>query len=123
MQVAPSTIAEDQIFLRNKACENIRDYIDKRLSGEFEHVLNGITMILKEAWLISEREGIDIKEKLSALSLAKEAYSMKLDVLTNVGVIDNASRFISEHKEKRQQSSSLQRQPMKQPPQETKQEQ
>ena len=38
LQVANSTIAEDQIFLRQQAKENIRNYIDKRLPEEYEYM-------------------------------------------------------------------------------------
>ena len=42
---------------------------------------------------------------VSALSLAKECYSMKLDLLTNATVVDDAMRFVSEHKEVKDISS------------------
>ena len=48
---------------------------------------------------LQEKHGIQhiihrIKEKkLQALSLAKEFYSMKLEVLTNATVVDGAIRF------------------------------
>ena len=35
-------------------------------------------------------------KKIQALSLAKDCYSMKLDLLTNATVVDDAIRFISE---------------------------
>ncbi|MFL6393784.1 MAG: hypothetical protein ACJ708_03895, partial [Nitrososphaeraceae archaeon] len=35
------------------------------------------------------------KRKIHALSLAKECYSMKLDLLTNATVVDDAIRFVS----------------------------
>ena len=35
------------------------------------------------------------REKIQALSLAKDCYSMKLDLLTNATVVDDAIRFIS----------------------------
>jgi hypothetical protein len=38
----------------------------------------------------------DKREKLRALSLAKECYSMKLDLLTNATVVDDTIRFVSE---------------------------
>jgi hypothetical protein len=38
----------------------------------------------------------DRREKIQALSLAKECYSMKLDLLTNATVVDDAIRFVSE---------------------------
>jgi hypothetical protein len=37
----------------------------------------------------------DKREKIQALSLAKECYSMKLDLLTNATVVDYAIRFVS----------------------------
>ena len=135
LQVVPSTVAEDQIFLRQQAKENIRSYIDEKLPEEYEKCLVGITTILKEAWNTSKQDGIEVKEKLAALSLAKECYSMKLDLLTNATVMDDASKFVVRHKNKEannnekagnseeQQSLSLQRQPIEQPPQETEQEQ
>jgi CBS domain-containing protein len=36
------------------------------------------------------------REKIQALSLAKECYSMKLDLLTNATVVDDAIRFVSQ---------------------------
>jgi hypothetical protein len=34
------------------------------------------------------------REKIQALSLAKECYSMKLELLTNATVVDDAIRFV-----------------------------
>jgi hypothetical protein len=36
----------------------------------------------------------DKREKIQALSLAKECYSMKLELLTNATVVDDAIRFV-----------------------------
>ena len=64
---------------------------------EYEKCLTGINCILKEAWDTS-RSTEDKREKMQALSLAKECYSMKLDLLTNVGVIREAMRFVTDKK-------------------------
>src|SRR5919197_726505 len=77
LQVAPSTIAEDQIFLRQKAKENIRNYIDEKLPEEYEKCLIGVNLILKQAWNIADQTQ-DNREKLQALSLAKDCHSMSL---------------------------------------------
>ena len=53
-------------------------------------------------YLISNTE--DKREKIQALSLAKECYSMKMDLLTNATVVDDAIRFVSrKSKDKDQQ--------------------
>jgi hypothetical protein len=44
----------------------------------------------------SSQQTEDKREKIQALSLAKECYSMKLDLLTNATVVDDAIRFVSE---------------------------
>jgi hypothetical protein len=50
--------------------------------------------ILREAWITSQSTE-DKREKMQALSLAKECYSMKLELLTNATVVDEAVRFVS----------------------------
>jgi hypothetical protein len=54
--------------------------------------LNAIT---KEAWNTAQNTE-DKREKIQALSLAKECYSMKLDLLTNTTVVNDAIRFVSQ---------------------------
>jgi hypothetical protein len=44
----------------------------------------------------SQQAAEDRRKKIQALSLAKECYSMKLDLLTNATVVDDAIRFVSE---------------------------
>jgi hypothetical protein len=48
----------------------------------------------------------DRREKIQALSLAKECYSMKLDLLTNATVVDDAIRFVSDKTKEKPKSSS-----------------
>jgi hypothetical protein len=36
-------------------------------------------------------------DKIKALSLAKECYAMKLELLTNATVVDDAIRFVASH--------------------------
>jgi cobalamin biosynthesis protein CobT len=55
----------------------------------------GLNAITREAWNTSQQTE-DGRQKIQALSLAKECYSMKLDLLTNATVVDDAIRFISQ---------------------------
>jgi predicted transcriptional regulator len=95
LQISESTISRDLDYLKQKSKENIRKYIDERLPEEYEKCLVGLTAILREAWNTSQQTE-DRREKIQALSLAKECYSMKLDLLTNATVVDDAIRFVSE---------------------------
>src|SRR4051794_35403760 len=49
----------------------------------------------KEAWNTSQQTE-DRRGKIQALSLAKDCYSMKLELLINATVVDDAIRFVSE---------------------------
>src|SRR5919199_1880892 len=69
LQVDMSIISRDVYFLRQQAKDNIKRYI---LSQQTE----------------------DKREKIQALSLAKDCYSMKLELLTNATVVDDAIRLV-----------------------------
>jgi hypothetical protein len=88
-------VNRDISYLRNQAKANIKKYIDERLPEEYEKCLVGLNAITKEAWNTANQTE-DKREKLQALSLAKECHSMKLDLLTNATVVDDAIRFVSD---------------------------
>src|ERR1051326_2148537 len=80
LQISQPTINRDLSYLRQQAKTNIKRYIDERLPEEYEKCLVGLNAITKEAWTTSANTE-DKREKIQALSLAKECYSMKLDLL------------------------------------------
>ena len=82
LQVGLATVNRDISYLRDQAKSNIKRYIDERLPEEYEKCLVGLNAITKEAWNTAANTE-DKREKIHALSLAKECYSMKLDLLTN----------------------------------------
>jgi hypothetical protein len=77
LQVGLATVNRDLSYLRQQAKAKIKRYIDERLPEEYEKCLVGLTAILREAWNTSQ-QAEDRREKIQALSLAKECYSMKL---------------------------------------------
>jgi predicted transcriptional regulator len=100
LQISQPTINRDIAYLRRQAKENIKTYIDERLPEEYERCLVGLTAITKEAWnTVNNTE--DKREKIQALSLAKECYSMKLDLLTNATVVDDAINFVEKNSKRR----------------------
>src|ERR671937_579276 len=105
LQIGLATVNRDLSHLREQAKDNIKRYIDQRLPEEYEKCLVGITSILKEAWTTSY-QAQDKREKIQALSLAKECYSMKLDLLTNATVVEDAIRFVSNRTNEKLRSSS-----------------
>jgi hypothetical protein len=105
LQVGLATVNRDISYLRNQAKTNIKKYIDERLPEEYEKCLVGLNAITKEAWNTSQNTE-DKREKIQALSLAKDCYSMTLDLLTNATVVDDAIRFVSDRSKEKLKSSS-----------------
>jgi predicted transcriptional regulator len=105
LQISQPTINRDITYLRQQSKENIKRYIDERLPEEYEKCLVGLNAITKEAWNTSQQTE-DKREKIQALSLAKECYSMKLDLLTNATVVDDATRFVSQKSKEHLKSST-----------------
>jgi hypothetical protein len=64
--------------------------------------------ILREAWNTSQQTE-DRREKIQALSLAKECYSMKLHLLTNATVLDDAIRFVSSFNRKKPNETKVEK--------------
>jgi DNA-binding transcriptional regulator LsrR (DeoR family) len=94
LQISEPTISRDIDYLKQQSQQKIRKYIDETLPNEYEKCLVGITSILREAWTTSQNTE-DKKEKIHALSLAKECYSMKHELLTNATVVGDAMKFVS----------------------------
>ena len=65
----------------------------------------GLNAITKEAWNTAQSTE-DKREKIQVLSLAKECYSMKLDLLTNATVVNDAIRFVSQKSKDKETTSS-----------------
>jgi hypothetical protein len=97
-----STVSNDLDYLREESRQNIQKYIDNILPLEYEKTLTGLTAILKEMWIASEKAQ-DTKEKVLTLLLTKEIYSMKLDLLSNVSTVEAAMKFIADYKEENKQ--------------------
>jgi predicted transcriptional regulator len=95
LQISESTISRDLDYLKQQSKDNLRKYIDERLPEEYEKCLVGLNAILRETWNTSQQTE-DKREKIQALSLAKECYAMKLELLTNATVVNDAIRFVAE---------------------------
>jgi hypothetical protein len=97
LQIDRSIVCRHVAYLRQQAKENITRYVDERLPEEYEKCLVGLNSILKEASTLSQTDDSVKSDKIKALALAKECYEMKLELLTNSTVVDDAIRFVAPH--------------------------
>ena len=92
LSVGIGTVNRDISWFRAQARENITKFVEK-IQVEHEKSMIGIDAILRQCWSVSEKAK-DNREKLQALSLAKECYALKEDFICNAPVIDEALKFV-----------------------------
>jgi hypothetical protein len=95
LHIDRSIVCRDVAHLRQQAKENITKYVDERLPEEYEKCLAELNSILKEAWAMSQTNDSVKMDKIKAL--AKDCYAMKLELLINATVVDDAIRHILLH--------------------------
>lgn len=102
--VSEPTVSRDLAVLRRRANENFRNWVDHELPNEYHKTLVGLNAILKEAW--TPAQNATGKDKIQALELAQKAYQLRLELLTNSTVVEDAVRFVEGIKNKQQSQES-----------------
>ena len=99
------SVSRDISFINQTSRDNLKHQIETRLPQEFEKTLLGLNAILKESWIMADRAA-NQREKHAALSLAKEWYSVRLDLLTNAGAINEAIDFVKREQERKERKEN-----------------
>jgi hypothetical protein len=101
VQVSHGTIINNIRHITEQSKQNLNDLIEIKLPKEFELTIIGLTSILRESWDAAQ-VATNSREIMSALALAKECYSLKLDMLTNASAINEAIDFVKKKKQWRE---------------------
>ena len=80
--------------MKRLAKADISRYINETLPLEYEVCLIGLNAILAKTWDIANNPHSNEKDKLQAISVSMQAYSMKIDLLTNATVVERAVQFV-----------------------------
>lgn len=102
LDIDKSAVSRDIEYLRETANETIRNHIQKKLPYEYTKCISGLEEIIKEGWQIAinaDKKGGDSKEKLQALSLIKDTYNTKMDLLTNASLLQDSIKYVEESKQ------------------------
>ena len=98
LQISQPTVNRDLQYLRQDAKANIRKYIDEKLPLEYQKCLVGLESILGKTWDVANNEESSEKDKLQAISIGIQAYSMKMDLLTSATVVERAVQFVDRNR-------------------------
>ena len=107
MQIALGTVNRDLQILKNLAKNNISKYINETLPLEYQKCMVGLDAILVKTWAVANNIDNMERDKLQGLSIAMQAYNMKLDLLSNATVIERAVNFVERHRGLTQQNKEV----------------
>ena len=98
LQVSLGTINRDLHILKKLAQANISKYVNEKLPLEYQKCMIGLDAILVKSWsMATSTENMD-KDKLQALSIAMQAYEMKLELLSSATVVERAVNFVEKYR-------------------------
>ena len=100
LKVSLGTVNSDLQHLKRLAKANISKYVNETLPLEYETCLIGLNAILAKRWNNANNPHSNERDRLQAISVSMQAYSMKIDLLTNATVVDRAVKFVDNHRNK-----------------------
>jgi predicted transcriptional regulator len=80
LHISQPTISRDIDYIRSKYITNSK-YTYKRLSEEYINISLGIDEMIKNSWKIVDDNRTNIKSRLKAMSMIKECYKYKTEML------------------------------------------
>ena len=98
LQVALGTVNRDLQILKKLAQANISKYINETLPLEYQKCMIGLDAILVKSWSMANDSTNMQRDKLQALSIAMQAYEMKLELLSSATVVERAVHFVNKHR-------------------------
>lgn len=91
------TVHRDLHYRMQLTREKAKDYLDKRLPFEVEVCRVGLDRVLEKIWGIINSRDSSEKSKLQALSLAKDCYATRKELLDSEIDIRQSLELLSQH--------------------------
>ena len=88
LQVSQPTIQRDIKFIRNRPKKHLLTFINERLPEEVDKAFTSFDSIIKRAWHTANNTEDD-KVLLKALNLVKETFAAKMDLCSNVDIVNH----------------------------------
>ena len=97
VKISHGTVVNDLKAIREEVNKNLTQFVQEELPMENKVAIAGIKEIIKEAWSKAD-SARDHKERLAALSLAKEAYLTQQALLGDSRILEQAVNWIKKAK-------------------------
>lgn len=97
LKISHPTVSRDMQWLRYKAKEQIRKYIDEQVPLEYHKTLTGLQNIIKSmSDIIANSE--DNKEIMQASGIKMQALNMKMELVSNANLVHEAIDLVERYR-------------------------
>jgi hypothetical protein len=103
LKISEPTISRDIQYIRQKCKTNLQNYIQEELPEQYEHTLYAMNLLIKEIWQIYNEPENDNRSRLQAISLLRDCYTSRLELLTNASVINDSLKAVNIRFKKKQE--------------------
>ena len=86
-------------YIKRQAKFHLKSYLEEKLPIDLETTIAWLTAILKRSLQIADTTE-DNREKIQALSLARDTYSTRMSILTDINVVDDIIKMVGDRKNK-----------------------
>jgi transposase len=96
--ISSVTVHRDLTHLRQQAQKSLQKHIHEVVPEEYQKGMTGLRQNLKRVLEIAET-ATDPKVKLEARRIANDCYRYIMDLITNVGVVGEALKYVNQKQE------------------------
>ena len=97
LKISHPTVSRDMQWLRYKAKEQIRKYIDEQVPLEYHKTLTGLQNIIKNMSDIISKS-TDNKEIMQASGIKMQALNMKMELVSNANLVHEAIDLVERYR-------------------------
>ena len=109
LKISQPTIHRDITLLKRQAKEQISEYIIHQVPFEYKKTLAGLEGIIKHMSNIIANAGTDKKEIMQASTIKMQALNMKMELVSNVSLVEEAIDLVGRYRLYRSEQGSSDR--------------
>ena len=98
LKISHPTVSRDMQWLRYKAKEQIRKYIDEQVPLEYHKTLTGLQNIIKSMSDIISKSS-DNREIMQASGVKMQALNMKMELVSNANLVYEAIHLVEKYRD------------------------
>lgn len=98
LKIGQTTVSRDLAYIREQAQKQIQNAIQDEIPRQWLKTRASLQAVQRELWSIISKQGINDRDKITALHLIEEVSQAEYSIVTDSTVIDEAMKVLSNAK-------------------------